>query len=306
MPAAPGHRSVRSLARSGSVAAAIRQATRRCARSSSGDDQADPTARSCGGRSASGCHADADTPGNANGHRLCRHGLWRAGGAGGRWASGSLGCRPTRPRTWSSRWRWPRSGPLIAAAHRARRPGAAWTQPCPDRPGLRRSGPPLTARKLKESTLTRSRSIRPAAPNSSSSTAWSCSNTPARAHSSRRRQQVVAEPQPSSLAGSRLHGVEVRAMKMSAATQLRSGMRRGTPPRGRGGGAGSSGWTRCQSASGSSRSTRLVMARSIPARARITQAALQAVPECPLRLNLYGAGEAPVQSLSAWKRCRNP
>jgi hypothetical protein len=38
-----------------------------------------------------------------------------------------------------------------------------------------------------------------------------------------RRQQVVAEPQPSSLAGSNAQGVEVRAMKMSPATQLRQG-----------------------------------------------------------------------------------
>jgi hypothetical protein len=51
----------------------------------------------------------------------------------------------------------------------------------------------------------------------------------------------------------------VGGVKTSAATQLRSGMRRGTPPRGRGGGAGSSGWTRCHSASGRSRSTRLLM-----------------------------------------------
>jgi hypothetical protein len=42
----------------------------------------------------------------------------------------------------------------------------------------------------------------------------------------------VAEPQPSSLAGNKLHGVEVRAMRMSAATQFRAGTRRGTPPRG--------------------------------------------------------------------------
>jgi hypothetical protein len=46
---------------------------------------------------------------------------------------------------------------------------------------------------------------------------------PAPTHSSSRRQQVVAEPQPSSLPGSRLQGVEVRAMNTSAATQLRSG-----------------------------------------------------------------------------------
>jgi hypothetical protein len=70
---------------------------------------------------------------------------------------------------------------------------------------------------------------------------------PALAHSSRRRQQVVAEPQPNSLAGNRLQGVLVRAMNTSAATQLRSGTRRGTPPRRRGGGGGSSGWMRCHS-----------------------------------------------------------
>jgi hypothetical protein len=62
-------------------------------------------------------------------------------------------------------------------------------------------------------------------------------------------------------------------MKMSAATQLRSGTRRGTPPRGRGGGGGSSGWMRCHSALGRSRSTRLVMAGSIPAPVSITQTA---------------------------------
>jgi hypothetical protein len=53
-----------------------------------------------------------------------------------------------------------------------------------------------------------------------------------RAHSSSRRQEVVAEPQPSSLAGNSAQRVEVRAMNTSAATQLWSGMRRGTPPRG--------------------------------------------------------------------------
>jgi hypothetical protein len=222
-PTGPGHRTAGSLAHSGSAAAAIPQATHRCARWSSGTGQAGPTARSCGGRSAGRCPADVGTPGSDDGHRLCRHGPCWAGAAGGRWASGSPGCRPARPRTWSSRWRWPHSGSPIAAAHRAHRPGAARTHACRDRPGLRRSGPPLTARRLKESTLTRSRSIRPAAPSSSNSSAWSWSNTPVRAHSSSRRQQVVAEPQPSSLAGSRLHGVEVRAMKMTAARQLRSG-----------------------------------------------------------------------------------
>jgi hypothetical protein len=82
---------------------------------------------------------------------------------------------------------------------------------------------------------------------------------PALAHSSSRRQHVVALPHPSSLTGSKLQGVEVRAMKLSAATQLRPGTRHGTPSRGRGGGGGSRGWMRCHSSSGRSLSTRLVM-----------------------------------------------
>jgi hypothetical protein len=44
--------------------------------------------------------------------------------------------------------------------------------------------------------------------------------------------ELEAEPLWGELAGSRLHGVEVRAMNTSAATQVRSG----TPPRGRAGG----------------------------------------------------------------------
>ena len=52
--------------------------------------------------------------------------------------------------------------------------------------------------------------------------------------------------------------VEVRAVKTSAATQLRS--RTGAEPHlGGRGGAGSSGWMRCHSSCGKSRSTRLVM-----------------------------------------------
>jgi hypothetical protein len=39
---------------------------------------------------------------------------------------------------------------------------------------------------------------------------------------------VIALPQPNSLAGNRLQGVLVPAMKVSAATPLRSGTRRGT------------------------------------------------------------------------------
>jgi hypothetical protein len=71
---------------------------------------------------------------------------------------------------------------------------------------------------------------------------------------------VVALPQPSSLAGSRFQGVEVRAINSNAATQLRSGTWRGTPPRG----GGSRGWMRAHSWLGSSRSTGLVMAADHP------------------------------------------
>jgi hypothetical protein len=165
-------RSPRSLAHSGSVIAAIPK-PRAGTLDRSAVPEGGPTARSCGGRSAGRCPADVGTPGSDDGHRLCRHGPCWAGAACGRWASGSPGCRPARPRTWSSRLCWPHSGSPRAAARRAHRPGAAWTHPCRDRPGLRRSGPPLTARRLKESTLTRSRSIRPAAPSSSNSTTWS-------------------------------------------------------------------------------------------------------------------------------------
>jgi hypothetical protein len=43
---------------------------------------------------------------------------------------------------------------------------------------------------------------------------------------------VVALPQPSSLAGNRFQGVEVRVINSNAATQLWSGTWRETPPRG--------------------------------------------------------------------------
>jgi hypothetical protein len=64
--------------------------------------------------------------------------------------------------------------------------------------------PPRVARTLAESTLARDQSSR--------------------------RQAVDAEPPPSSLAGSRAQGVEVRAMNTRAAKQLRWGMVRCRPP----------------------------------------------------------------------------
>ena len=81
------------------------------------------------------------------------------------------------------------------------------------------------------------------------------------------------------LAGSSPHGVEVRAMKMIAAMQARSATVRGTPPRAREGGGGSSGWMRCHSASGRSLSARVVMSGDHC----ITQPGrLPHVPECPV------------------------
>jgi hypothetical protein len=59
-------------------------------------------------------------------------------------------------------------------------------------------------------------------------------------------------------AGSSAHGVEVRTMNTSAATQLRSGPG-GGPRLGAAGGGGSSGRMRCHSSLGKSRSTRLVI-----------------------------------------------
>jgi hypothetical protein len=96
-------------------------------------------------------------------------------------------------------------------------------------PGLPRSTgfaptwPPRLARTLMVSTLARDQSSRPCSPSRSSTSRWSWSNTPAPAHSARRRQHLAGEPQPSSRAGNRRHGVEVRAMNTIAAKQLRSG-----------------------------------------------------------------------------------
>ena len=139
-----------------SVAVAIHQATLRSARSSSGTGQAGPTARS--------------------------------------WASGSPGCRPTRPRTWSSRWRWPHSGSPTAAARHAQ------VQLGPTLAAIDRGGA---------------------------------------------GQVPLDRPQAE---GVHTHPLQVDPADR-AATQLRSGTRRGTPPRERGGGAGSSGWMRCPNAS---------------------------------------------------------
>ena len=86
----------------------------------------------------------------------------------------------------------------------------------------------------------------------------SCSGLPTAAHSANRRQQVITLPQPNSSTGSSAHGVEVRVMKMIAAMQARSGTVRGAAA-GMGGWGCSRGWMCCHSASGSSRSARVVI-----------------------------------------------
>jgi hypothetical protein len=78
-------------------------------------------------------------------------------------------------------------------------------------------------------------SSRPAAPSSPTSPSCSRSNTPARAHSENRRQQLVTEAQPNSATGSSAHGVDVRAMKMIAAMQARSEIGAGRATAGVGG-----------------------------------------------------------------------
>jgi hypothetical protein len=137
------------------------------------------------------------------------------------WHPGSPGCRPARPRTWSSRWRWRRLRPATTAVHRRRRPGTAWTRPRPDRPGC--AGQVAPYRPEAEGIHTHPLQVDAAGlAELVQQQRLQLLEHPALAHSSRRRQQVVALPQPSSLAGSRLQGVLVRAMKISAAPRQES------------------------------------------------------------------------------------
>jgi hypothetical protein len=142
--------------------------------------------------------------------------------------------------------------------------------------------PTLTARRLKESTLTRSRSMRPVSPSSSSRAAWSCSNTPARAHSSKRRQQVVAGPQPQLLGREQTPGGGGAGHEHQGGDTVAVRDPTRHP-------AARTGWWRWQQwldplpeLIGEEPLTRLVMPQSIPRPARTTQLARQAIPECPL------------------------
>jgi hypothetical protein len=71
-----------------------------------------------------------------------------------------------------------------------------------------RLGAPFFACTWLESATARDHSISPAARKRESSTACNCSHTPARCHSSRRRQHVTPEPKPSST-GRCVHAIPV-------------------------------------------------------------------------------------------------
>jgi len=118
---------------------------------------------------------------------------------------------------------------------------------------------PRLARTLMVSTVARDHSTSPSTPSRSSTSRWSWSNTPALAHSVSRRQHVAGEPQPSSVAGSSRHGVDVRTMYTIAAKQLRSGIVRRRPPYQARGGNGRSGSTIAHSSSGTRSSTMVDM-----------------------------------------------
>jgi hypothetical protein len=111
---------------------------------------------------------------------------------------------------------------------------------------LVRPSPPL-AGTLEPSRLARDQSIRSVWPNRSSRTRWSRCQTPARAQSRSRRQQVTPLPQPSSC-GRYSQGRPVLSTNKMPVSAARSGMR-GRPPLGLGGSGGSSGAIASHSAS---------------------------------------------------------
>jgi len=98
---------------------------------------------------------------------------------------------------------------------------------------------PLLAGTDAASMLARDQSIRPRLPSRSSRRWWRRSQTPAACQSRSRRQQVTPLPQPSST-GSASHGQPVRNTNKMPVSAWRS-ERRGRPPFGFGGSAGSSG-----------------------------------------------------------------
>jgi hypothetical protein len=116
---------------------------------------------------------------------------------------------------------------------------------------LAREGPPFEARTDEESIEARLKSTRPCCPNSLSRLRWSCSNTPARVHCSRRLQAVIPD-KPNCFCGSISHGMPVLSTKTMASKAARSSARGRPRPAFFFLGTGSSGATLSHSASGTS------------------------------------------------------
>ena len=116
-----------------------------------------------------------------------------------------------------------------------------------------RERPLFEARTDEESMEAREKSTLPRSPSSSSSLRCNSSQTPARVHSSSLRQAVIPD-RPNCLRGSISHGIPLRSTKTMASSAARSSAR-GRPDFFFGLGAGSSGATRCQKASGTSSRT---------------------------------------------------
>jgi hypothetical protein len=89
---------------------------------------------------------------------------------------------------------------------------------------LAREGPPFEARTDEESRAARRMSTRPRCPSSLSSSRWSCSNTPARIHSSARLHAVIPD-KPNCLVGSISQGMPLLSTKTMASKAARSSTR---------------------------------------------------------------------------------
>jgi hypothetical protein len=91
------------------------------------------------------------------------------------------------------------------------------------RPGSDAFGPRLAARTCEESMTARDQSNFPAPCNSASNNSCSCCQTPARFHSSRRRQQVMPDPNPNSR-GRNSHWIPVCSTNKIPHNTCRSGI----------------------------------------------------------------------------------
>jgi hypothetical protein len=121
-----------------------------------------------------------------------------------------------------------------------------------------RLGPPFIARTLLESNEALLQSMSPLCPNSSSSTRWSFSKTPARLHSCSLLQQHVTPLHPNTSAGRSLQAMPVLSTKMMPRRHALSS-RNGRPLLPSRGCRGRSGSTLAHSSSGTS--SRLMLAK---------------------------------------------